>query len=448
MKRPVLLEIRKVEPNPFELYEMSASQPRKGIAFAEQLLKDAGIAGVEVTPTSLPVPLLLANQDTQDKLIQFSGTTSNPEIPSDSFIIPCLLDTDVTPLPAPGGLFRVWPDSELTFWPARFDDLIPHSGGGSTCSPFPAAVSLEEIRRLLGVEPVWWDGFKGQNIVVGVLDSGIDGNVYPVIGGTEGEEMPVPGKGDILGHGSMCAAGVLVAAPECKLHDYPFVGHPRSGGALGMMQAVLDRRRRDGTPHIVSNSYGYRGIPPRDQAPDHEVHNIEHPVHRKVRELVSSGCMVFYAAGNCGDPCALGACHSSGIGPGKSIHGSNSLEQVITVAAVDARRKRLGYSSQGPGLFHREKPDISAYTHYFGNFGEGRPGGASRQPYDDGTSSACPMAAGVAALLLSAFPSFNPSVIRRVMIETAIGLGHQGWDADTGHGVINVAAAYTRLKAM
>ena len=447
MKRPVLLEIKKAVPNPFELYQMSASEPNKGITFAEQLLEDTGITGAEITSTSIPVPLLQSSQEVLDLLIQFSSTTSNPEIPSESFIVPCLLDTVVTPTPADGS-FRVWPDSSLTFWPEHFDDIIPHAGGGSSCSPFPPAVPIEEIRKLLGVEPAWWDGFKGQNIVVGILDSGIDGQVYPVIGGIEGDEMPVPGRGDILGHGSMCAAGVLVAAPECKLQDYPFMGNPRSGGALGLMQAVLDRRRRDGTPHIISNSYGYRGIPPLEQAPDHEVHNIDHPVHRKVKELVASGCMVFFAAGNCGDPCALAACNSSGIGPGKSIHGSNSLEQVITVAGVDSRRKRLGYSSQGPGLFFPEKPDICAYTHYFGNFGEGRPGGTSRQAYDDGTSAACPMAAGVGALLLSAFPSFNPSVIRRVILDTAISLGQQGWDADTGYGVINVASAYTKLKAM
>ena len=98
-------------------------------------------------------------------------------------------------------------------------------------------------------------------------------------------------------------------------------------------------------------------------------------------------------------------------------------------------------------MFEPQKPDIASYAHFFGNFGPNRPGGLG-QPFDNGTSAATPVAAGVGALLLSAFPGTNPDQLKRVLMETAIDIGTTlGWDADHGHGVINAAAAYNRLKA-
>jgi subtilisin family serine protease len=237
---------------------------------------------------------------------------------------------------------------------------------------------------------------------------------------------------------------VLVAAPWARLYDYPFLGVPRSGGALAMFQAILDHRRLDGTPHLTSNSYGFVGVPPIAQFPNHEVHDVDHPLHRKVREVVASGAAAFFAAGNCGRDCPSGACHVSGIGPGISIHASNSLAEVITVGAVNSRHERIGYSSQGPGMFAPNKPDLAAYSHFFGNFGPERPGGAAT-PYDNGTSAATPVAAGVAALLLSAHPDLSPNDLRQALIDGAVNVTGADWDRDYGRGIVNAAAAYTKL---
>jgi serine protease AprX len=213
-----------------------------------------------------------------------------------------------------------------------------------------------------------------------------------------------------------------------------------------MFQAVLDQRQRDGTPHVTNNSYGFIGVPDKAANPNHEVHNLNHPLHRKIREVVAAGVTCVFAAGNCGVPCASGVCHPSGIGPGRSIHASNSLAEVISVAAVNAHHERIGYSSQGPGMFEPKKPDIAAYSHCFGNFGPGRPGGLA-QPFDNGTSAASPVAAGVVALLLSAFPQAGPDTLKRVLIETACQIGRDiGWNRDYGHGIINAGMAYSALR--
>jgi subtilisin family serine protease len=283
-------------------------------------------------------------------------------------------------------------------------------------------------------------------VIVGIIDEGINGSVYPVVGGFTAPGAPAPGSADITSHGSMCAADVLVAAPFARLYDYPFLGVPNSGGALRMFQAVLEQRRVDGTPHLTNNSYGFVGRPPQALAPNHEVWDINHPVHRKVREVVASGAAAFFAAGNCGAECPSGNCHASGIGPGNSIHASNSLAEVITIAAVNSRHERIGYSSQGPGGFHLAKPDIAGYSHFFGNFGPGRPGGLD-QPFDNGTSAATPVACGVGALLSSAFQGLTPARLKAALIRSATNLGAPGWDANTGHGVLNAAAAYELIRS-
>jgi serine protease AprX len=320
------------------------------------------------------------------------------------------------------------------------------SGGWVDVRPFSyrPAVPIGTIRALLGTGRVWRDGFYGQNIIVGIVDEGINGIIYPVIGGLSQSATMPPGAAPVASHGSMCAAAVLIAAPGAQLYDYPFLGIPDSGGAMTMYHEILAQRRKDGTPHLTNNSFGVVGEIPLD--PNHEVNDINHPLHRKIRELVASGAPVFFAAGNCGADSPSSVCGLTGIGPGRSIHGPNSLNEVITIAAVNSRHERIGYSSQGPGMFDPSKPDLAAYSHFLANFGPGRPGGIAKQIFDNGTSAASPLAAGVGALLMSAIPGLTPTRLKEALIAAAIPMGVPGWNGDTGHGIINAAATYAFLR--
>ncbi len=71
-------------------------------------------------------------------------------------------------------------------------------------------------------------------------------------------------------------------------------------------------------------------------------------------------------------------------------------------------------------------------------------GGYSPNEYTDsfnGTSSACPYAAGVGALIRSFNPSLSVDEIRTIMRQTSVDIGASGYDAETGFGKLDAAAA-------
>lgn len=449
----VLIEVSATPEDAFAMHRASSASESEAERQAEGLLDSQELVGmgIELHDEAVPVPMFLdacnPSTDLVETFAEFSTPTTNPDCCASSVVIPAEVPAaNLEQVRKKRGV-TLWPNSELTLLDDEVFDLAG-SRGGVDCQPFRPAATVAVIRQLLGVHGVWSDGYRGQNVIVGIIDEGVDGDTYPVVGGFARPNAGLrPGAASVSSHGSMCAADILVAAPAARLYDYPFLGVPRSGGALQMFQAVLDQRLMDGTPHLTNNSYGIIGVPDKARSPDHEVHNIKHPIHRKVREVIAAGVATFFAAGNCGANCPSGRCYSSGIGPGKSIHSSNSLEEVITVAAVNSRHERVGYSSQGPGMFHPDKPDFASYTHLFGNFGPGRPAGGTETNFDNGTSAAAPVAAGVGALLLSAFPTITPAALKAALMETAFSLGNAvGFDTEHGRGVINAAAAYTHLR--
>jgi Subtilase family len=104
----------------------------------------------------------------------------------------------------------------------------------------------------------------------------------------------------------------------------------------------------------------------------------------------------------------------------------------ISVGAVDWRGNTLkSYSSQGPTLDGRAKPDVVAPTNT-------RVLGPSGPRSVGGTSNAAPNAAGVAAVLLAAqrvakIP-FSYDVVRATLESTALDLGEPGPDPAFGQG--------------
>ncbi len=87
------------------------------------------------------------------------------------------------------------------------------------------------------------------------------------------------------------------------------------------------------------------------------------------------------------------------------------------------------YSSQGPTMDNRDKPEISA------------PAGVSSTVYGGpffGTSASAPHVAGAAALTLQANPSMGVYELRNYLIGTAKDLGPAGFDIGFGHGRLDL----------
>lgn len=440
-KVSVLVEVLVEQANAFEAFEMMATAAgAEQVAYAEQLGQTLAGAGLEFTGAEPPIPMfseavMAGLPEAHSGFGAFAFAGESPDAVASSMVVPALMEESALgELRARPGV-RIWPNSPLTLIQSAAD-----------CSPFRPAASIADVQAALDLTAMQLaGGGRGAGIGVAILDEGFDGSVYTVAGGFALPGAQQPGQAPITSHGSMCAADVLVAAPDAALYDYPFLGIPSSGGALRMFQAVLDERRRTGRLHIATNSYGFVGVPPQSSAPNHEIWDLNHPLHRKVREVIVSGVSVLFAAGNCGQPCPSGNCHPSGIGAGRSIHGSNGLAEVITVAAVNTAGQRVGYSSQGPGMFDPRKPDVACYTHFFGNFGPGRPAGTTDQPFDSGTSAATPVAAGVAAAILSAAPALTPAAIKRSLIAST---GSHTWDPQVGYGTVNAARAWSAAQVM
>ncbi|MEM2901871.1 MAG: S8 family serine peptidase [Candidatus Bathyarchaeia archaeon] len=110
----------------------------------------------------------------------------------------------------------------------------------------------------------------------------------------------------------------------------------------------------------------------------------------------------------------------------------------FTVGAVNLDGEVEPYSSRGPTVDGRVKPDITA------------PDGVVTWIYGGerfyGTSASAPHVAGAAALLLEAEPNLTPQDLKRIMEETAVDQGASGKDNEYGAGRLDVYAAYSLLK--
>jgi len=111
---------------------------------------------------------------------------------------------------------------------------------------------------------------------------------------------------------------------------------------------------------------------------------------------------------------------------------------VITVGAVTLAGDIASFSSPGPTYDGRIKPDVSAQG--VGNHMVSTIDDVS-YTIGDGTSFACPMTAGVAALVLSRAPSLDPLQVREALRMTADRAGNP--DNDFGWGILDAHAAVT-----
>lgn len=278
---------------------------------------------------------------------------------------------------------------------------------------------------MIGADRVWKDfNVRGQGIVVGQSDSGVDGT-HPELAaqyrGRDGKDdynwldpwFHTVSPADIGGHGTHTLGSILGkhvgVAPDAEwigcVNLARNLGNP--GLYLNCMQFLLapypqnGDALRDGDPArgamVLNNSWGCPEVEGCDA----------NALLQGVKALRDAGVFVVASAGNDGPGCS-------------SIQDPIALyDDVFSVGAVDRSKQLADFSSRGPVTADgsgRTKPDIAAPgVNVYSAF----PGGTFAS--ESGTSMAGPHVAGVVALLWSANPQLIGDIDRteEILRETA-----------------------------
>lgn len=392
----------------------------------ENAAKLAASLGVQVDPNFTPVTVNPSNTQREAMLAANKDDTH--------MLIRAAVKQDmIAKLKTKPDVVEVWSDAKIE----PFACPIPPCD----CTPSTPQGTITDVANYLGVNQIWNAGKRGEGIVVGVVDGGITATgrtlapgesptrtINNVIGGWPTSDWGTRGRSWGY-HGNMCATDVLGMAPNCRLYDLRIADGDAISTAISAFDWAITQHRANGTPHILTNSWG---IYQKNWATDYAT-NPNHPFTRKVVEALDEGIIVLFAAGNCGDTCPSGRC-STDVGPGKSIWGANGHPRVMTVGAVNKNEQFIGYSSQGPAALDPHKPDFCSISHFTGYNNS-----------DNGTSAATPIAAGVVALIKQGKPSASHNVIKQALIDTAKDIGPAGWDQHSGAGIIQGKRAYDRV---
>jgi subtilisin family serine protease len=267
----------------------------------------------------------------------------------------------------------------------------------------------------------WKAGFKGQGIVIGVLDSGANGahptlvnqyrgksaagvdhnfNWFDTTDFAPGEPFGAsrtPAPEDAAGHGSHVTGTAVGGAGRNKIgvapgakwmHVRAFFGNSSTDTALlGAMQWMLaptdlkgQNPKPESAPDIMNNSWGTSA-------------NSE-AFKRAFLSIDAAGTIVVAAAGNKGP-----ACNSLNTQPA-------GLPFAVTVGGLDARANLIGkYSSRGPGSDPTapQKPNVVAPGERVLSAAKTGRGFTLMT----GTSMATPHVSGAIALLWSAEPALK-----------------------------------------
>jgi subtilisin family serine protease len=344
------------------------------------------------------------------------------------------------------------------------DPVIAGFASVPGCGTGPVG-SAADVATMLDVPTLKSKRLNGSGVAVAIMDNGINLAHLRSKGLNPAFDASVswsPGHGSPgsypVDHGTMCAYDALIAAPKATLLDFPILLSNTPGGSLmeGFLSDALQAysvlltlmrgpaNRRPFRSLVVNNSWGmyHQSWDFPAGHPGRYADNMNHPFNIVVGALGRSGVDILFAAGNCGSDCPDRRC--KGVVT-NTIMGANAHPQVLTIAGATVQDRRVGYSSQGPGIagMAHAKPDLTSYTHFLGSeaFGQGTE--------DGGTSAACPVAAGAVAAIRTRLPASRLSpgdLARELRIDARKrGGGASGWNRNYGYGVIRPALTATRF---
>ena len=339
-----------------------------------------------------------------------------------------------------------------------------------------------------------WDVTRGDRcVVVAVVDDSFDldhpdfqgiGKIVAPRDLKENDFLPLPNEKE-TSHGTACAGivlaeengiGITGVAPGCTLMPIRTTGYLDDESVEEIFEWAIHKGAS-----VISCSWGASAV--------------YFPLSLRQRAVITraategrdgKGCVILFAAGNANRPID-GTIYEQGWiknilrGNTKWLNGFGLHPDVITVSAATSMNKKAAYSNWGrnisvsapsnnalPGMWFQEtgfiytQPSIRQPVYGRGMLTTDQLGAAG---YDKGnftsnfggTSSATPVVAGVAALILSVNPNLTAKQVKHILEETAdkivdpepdpqLGLrlgtydenGHSQW---FGYGKVNAAKA-------
>ncbi len=309
------------------------------------------------------------------------------------------------------------------------------------------AASADSVRdgqdwalNMMNVQQAWDEGNQGQGTTVAVLDSGVTTGVSDlegsVVSGPDYTGVDTsPSNPDWGQHGTWMASiiaghghgfddddGIMGVAPKAKILSVRVIPD-RNDPEYSKYEAEQEDSVQDSLAKgityavnhgadVISMSIGY-------SAPSASVRSA-------LQYAYGHGVAVVASSGNSGD---TSSASKQGYAPLKF---PADYPGVIGVAAVSSTGHVAGFSSNNlsvevaaPGV------NISA---------QGRDG---QYWLVTGTSPACALVAGVAALIKARYPGLAPDLLAKALSSTTHYRPDGGYDQNVGFGTVNAAAALT-----
>lgn len=324
-----------------------------------------------------------------------------------------------------------------TVYDCTYDSIIYHYG-----------LTQSQITRL-NVPPLHAMGFDGSGVTLGILDVGFRWRVmratmmhhviaeYDFVYGdsiTANDSLDAP-NGD--GHGSAILSTATAFLPDTLVgpayHPDLLLAKtedtrsetPREEDNYAAALEWMEKRGVD----ITSSSLGYRGFDSGFAYYNYDDLNGRKAIStRAVVRAQRLGVLVCTASGNGGqsDP--------------PSLNAPSDADSILSVGALDYNDSIAGFSSNGPTVDGRIKPDICAPGVAVATMSPG-----NVIIYDSGTSLATPLVAGACVLIKQAHPETTAQQIRKAVISTGIAYPDPVPNNVYGYGRIDAYSAALKL---
>jgi len=310
----------------------------------------------------------------------------------------------------------------------------------------------------LKVRGLWKRGLTGRGILVGTIDSGVDGT-HPALaakwrganGATDIESwydswnensyFPVdddPSLGPT--HGTMvmgCLLGqtgadTVGAAPDAQwisANAFEYVGGIMTTMSEKIISCFEWMADPDGDPGTIDDVPDILNLSFAESSD----YGCSETYRQPVKNMIALGVTVIIAAGN-------------KAGRGDYVGSPGSYPDFFAVGSVDSLNFVSEFSTRGPSTCNSSvyKPDVVAPGEgYLSTQGSLRGGGYNTVK---GTSFATPLVAGIAVLLKQYNPELTPNEITQAIRSSARDLGPvTGPDNDYGYGLVNAEAALAKV---